>query len=302
MLKKVISASKTIRHYMPITPLINLSPNVMLKLESHTATGAYKQRGAINKITKISNSGPIITCSAGNHALGVCYILTKLGMHGKIFMPEITPQQKINKVAKFGGNNIEIILSGKNFDQCYDTAKKYQHNNNLEFIEPFNDLDIIAGQGTIALEILSQYQQPIDYVFLPIGGGGLASGVASVFKELSPHTKIIGVQPAGAPAMYESIKQGKLIKLPKISTFVDGASLQQCGSLTFEICKKLVDNIVLIEETDVIAKMKEVYNSIHIEPASAMTLCALDHSFDKIENKVVVVIITGCNADISRIL
>jgi threonine dehydratase len=217
-------------------------------------------------------------------------------------MPKITTKQKIDKVRKFGGDEVTIFLEGNNFDESFDISKKYSLEKNKEFIHPFDDEKVIEGQATVGLEILNQLKDNIDYLFLPIGGGGLAAGVSSIFKELSPNTKIIGVEPLGAPSMYESFKQNKIIKLDKINTFVDGASVKKVGELNFPICKKNLDDIILIDEGHVCSKILQMYNEngLIIEPAGVLSLCALDIMSENIKNKNIVSIISGGNSDVFR--
>ncbi len=188
--------------------------NVYLKREDLQVVRSYKLRGAYNKIVQLSeqekNNG-VICASAGNHAQGVAYSCQQLNIKGKIVMPTTTPQQKIKQVKWFGKDQIEIILHGDTFDDASAFAHQLSQEGNITFIHPFDDEKVIAGQGTVALEILNQCDQPIDYIFVPIGGGGLASGVISVMKTLSPNTKIIGVEPSGAASMAEAIKQKNLL-------------------------------------------------------------------------------------------
>jgi len=218
-------------------------------------------------------------------------------------MPKITTKQKIDKVKKFGKENVRIFLEGNNFDESFDIAKKHSLEKNKEFVHPFDDQKVIEGQGTVGLEIISQLtNKKLDYIFLPIGGGGLAAGVSTYIKELSPLTKIIGVEPLGAPSMYEAFKQNKVIKLDKINTFVDGASVKKVGELNYPICKKNIDDIILIDEGHVCSKILQMYNDngLIIEPAGVLSLCALDIMSEDIKNKNVVSVISGGNSDVFR--
>ena len=161
-------------------------------------------------------------------------------------MPKITTKQKIDKVKKFGGKYVNIFLEGNNFDESFDISKKYSLEKSKEFVHPFDDEKVIEGQGTVGLEIVEELMRsnkPLDYLFLPIGGGGLSAGVSAYIRELSPLTKIIGVEPLGAPSMYESFKHNKIIKLDKVNTFADGASVKRVGDLNYPICKKKLDDI-----------------------------------------------------------
>ena len=245
----------------------------------------------------------IVTCSAGNHAQGVAYSCNKLQITGDIFMPKITTKQKIDKVKKFGGKYVNIFLEGNNFDESFDISQKYSQEKQLQFVHPFDDEKVIEGQATVGVEIIEQLKDnKLDYIFLPIGGGGLAAGVSSYIREVSPNTKIIGVEPLGAPSMYESFKQNKIIKLDNINTFVDGASVKKVGELNFPICKENLDDIILIDEGHVCTKILEMYNEhgLIIEPAGVLSLCALDVMKKDIENKNVVSVISGGNSDVFR--
>jgi threonine dehydratase len=217
-------------------------------------------------------------------------------------MPKITPKQKIDKVIKFGGYYTKIYLEGNNFDETSKISKQFMESNNSVYVHPFDDEKVIEGQGTVGYEILNQLNK-IDYIILPIGGGGLASGVSALIKQINPLIKIIGVEPMGAASMKESIKQNKIITLDKLDTFVDGAAVKRVGELNFNICKDTLDDIILIDEGHVCSKILEVYNqhSFIIEPAGVLSLCALD-ILDKgeIKDKNVVCIISGGNSDVFR--
>jgi len=278
--------------------------NIWLKREDLTPVRSYKLRGAFNKMISLSNKNGIVSCSAGNHAQGVAYSCNKLNIPGDIFMPKITTKQKIDKVKKFGGKYVNIFLEGTDFDDSFDIAIKYSLKNQKEFIHPFDDKKVIEGQGTVGFEIISQLmnEKLIDYIFLPIGGGGLAAGVSSYIKKLYPDTKIIGVEPLGAPSMFESFKQGRIVKLDKINSFVDGASVKKVGELNYPICNKYIDDILLIDEGHVCSKIIEMYNEngYIIEPAGVLSLCALDLMKNNIKNKNIISIISGGNSDVFR--
>ena len=282
--------------------------NIFLKREDLTPVRSYKIRGAYNKISSIKeeNNGSFLniklTCaSAGNHAQGVAYSSNLLNIKSDIFMPKITTKQKIDKVIKFGGPNVKVHLEGSNFDECSKIANNYMLSNNSEYIHPFNDEKVIEGQGTVGYEILSQLEK-VDYIILPIGGGGLASGVSAIVKQINPKIKIIGVEPLGAASMKEAIKQNKVVTLDTINNFVDGAAVKRVGELNFNICKQTLDDIILIDEGHVCSKILEVYNqhSFIFEPAGVLSLCALDVLKEEIKNKNVVSIISGGNSDVFR--
>ena len=293
----------------PLTYSLNLSEelgaSVHLKREDMQVVRSYKIRGAYNKISSLNaaeRAKGVVCASAGNHAQGVAFSCNKLGIYGRIFMPATTPQQKVKQVKWFGKWFVEIVLVGDTYDDSYQEAITYCNKNHMLFVHPFDDEKVIEGQGTVALEILEQADKKIDYVFVPIGGGGLASGLGTVFKQLSPDTKIIGVQPAGAPSMYRSIKEGKRLKLDTIEKFVDGAAVRQPGALTYEICKEVLDDIILIEEGEICSVMLKLYNenAIVVEPAGALSIAALNHYKEKIKDKQVVCVLSGSNNDITR--
>jgi threonine dehydratase len=312
MLEKIKKARSTLQGVVSHTPLqLNqnissaLGASVYLKREDLQVVRSYKLRGAFNKISSLSEEelrNGVVCASAGNHAQGLAHSCKLLGIRGMIFMPVTTPKQKVNQVKSFGGAYIEVVLSDDTFDDTYKTALLNARKNNSAFIHPFDDTEVIAGQGTVALEILEDVRSAIDYLFVPIGGGGLAAGVCSVFKPLSPHTKIIGVQPLGAGSMYEAIRQGKVVTLHTVDKFVDGASVKTAGEKTFEICKDSLHAIVLVPEGKVCTQILRLYNEegMVVEPAGALTIAALDLYKEQIRGKQVVCIVSGGNNDITR--
>ena len=308
----VRKAAHVLKEVTSLTPLIKNSnystkykANVLLKREDLQQVRSYKIRGAYNKISSLSDTEKekgIVCASAGNHSQGVAFACRKLHIKGIIFMPAPTPKQKIEQVQMFGGENIEIILKGDTFDDAYKAAKEVCDAQGKVFIHPFDDEKVIEGQATIGLEILEQTKQPIDYVIVPVGGGGLASGLSSVFKMLSPDTKIIGVEPAGAPSMKTAIEQNKVVALNKIDKFVDGAAVKRVGEKTFQICKENLHKILTIPEGKVCQTILELYNkdAIVVEPAGALTAAALDFLQDEINGKTVICVVSGSNNDITR--
>lgn len=202
----------------------------------------------------------------------------------------------------FGREHIEIMLVGDTYDDASNAAKKYCEEQNATYVHPFDDMDVIAGQGTVGLEIFKDADIKIDYILLAIGGGGVAAGTSTVFKQLSPHTKIIGIEPEGAPSMKESIRAGHVVELDTIDKFVDGAAVKRVGDKTFEICKETLDDIILIPEGKVCTTILELYNesAIVAEPAGALTIAALDFMKEKIKGKNVVCLVSGGNNDITR--
>ena len=282
------------------------SSNIFLKREDQQKVKSFKIRGAYNKINSLSkdkiNKG-IVCASAGNHAQGFALTCKLQRIKGFVFMPRITPRLKIDKVKEFGGEFVEIILTGKDFYEAYDKSVVFCSQKKLNFIHPFNDYKIIEGQATLFLEILDQTDEKIDTLIIPIGGGGLISGAINVFKQLSKKTKIIGVQPAGAPTMKKSINQNKVITLSEIDNFVDGAAVRKVGDLTFDYCKKYLDDIIIIDEDEICKTILDLEKNHNIiaEPAGAMSITALRQVKEEIKGKNVVCIICGGNNDKRRI-
>jgi threonine dehydratase len=277
---------------------------IYLKREDLQVVRSYKLRGAYNLIQSLTHeqrSRGVVAASAGNHAQGVAFSCRNLGIKGVIYMPAITPKQKINQVRMFGGDLIEIVLTGDTFDDCQAKALEYASRNELIFIPPFDHPKVIEGQGTVGKEILDDLAS-VDYLFVPIGGGGLCAGVGEYFKNYSPSTKIIGVEPAGAPSMKEAIKAGHPVKLEKIQRFVDGAAVQKVGELTFEICREVLTDILLVPEGKVSSTILQLYNedAIVAEPAGALTIASLDQYKKNLVGKKVVCIVSGGNNDIDR--
>lgn len=303
-----VRLSKVVQH-TPLQFNYNLSEQygckVYLKREDMQVVRSYKIRGAYNKMSSMSKEelpNGIVCASAGNHAQGVAFACKKLGICGKIYMPIVTPQQKINKVRLFGKDKVEVVLAGDTFDEAYKEALKDGVENNKVFIHPFDDERIIEGQGTVGLEILEDCQESIDYLFAPIGGGGLVSGVGSIFAATSPKTKMIGVEPQGAPAMYEALKKDRPVILEKIDAFVDGAAVKRVGDVTFQVCKDIINDMVLVPEGKVCTTILNLYNEegFVVEPAGALSIAALDFYKEKIKGKTIVCIISGSNNDITR--
>lgn len=217
-------------------------------------------------------------------------------------MPTTTQDQKVKQVKMFGKDKIEIRLTGDTFDDAYAASVDFCSREKAAFIHPFDDLQIIEGQGTVGLEILEDSNPAIDYLLLAIGGGGLAAGVSTVFKNLSPHTKIIGVEPLGAPSMKNSIEKNKVVTLDSIDKFVDGAAVRRVGDLTFEICRRNLDEMLLVPEGKVCSTILRLYNeeAVVAEPAGALTIAALDFIKDEIKGKTIVCLVSGGNNDITR--
>ncbi|MDP4250160.1 MAG: threonine ammonia-lyase [Bacteroidota bacterium] len=292
----------------PLTLNHNLSRryqcNVYLKREDLQIVRSYKIRGAYNMMSSLPEEklrNGVVCASAGNHAQGFAYSCKKLNLKGVVFMPIITPKQKVDQTKMFGETFVEIKLIGDTFDDCAVAAKKFTADNQMTFIPPFEDLRIIEGQATVALEILEELSE-IDYLFVPVGGGGLASGAGSYFKTYSPKTKIIGLEPEGAPSMFEAFKAGHPVTLEKIDRFVDGAAVKRTGDLTFSICREVLDDLALVPEGRVCSTILKLYNedAIVVEPAGALSIAGLEAFADSIKGKNIVCIVSGSNNDIDR--
>ena len=292
----------------PLTYNHNLSRKygceVYLKREDLQIVRSYKLRGAYNMMSLLPSNQlakGVVCASAGNHAQGFAYSCKKLNVQGVVFMPIITPNQKVSQTKMFGEGFVEVKLVGDTFDDCAVAAKKYTEEHGLTFIPPFDNIRIIEGQSTVGIEILEE-QQNIDFVFLPVGGGGLSAGVGAYFKTQAPTTKIIGVEPEGAPSMLTAIKAGKPVKLDNIDSFVDGAAVKRVGDATFEICKRVIDDMHLVPEGKICSTILKLYNeeAIVVEPAGAISVAALDDYADQIKGKKIVCIVSGSNNDIER--
>ncbi|RSK27300.1 threonine dehydratase [Bacillus sp. HMF5848] len=311
-LEDIMVASQQLKDVVLHTPLQKndilserYNCNVFLKREDLQVVRSFKLRGAYNRIKSLSEeekTNGIVCASAGNHAQGVAFSCRFLGINGKIFMPTTTPRQKVTQVEMFGRNYIEIILVGDTFDDSFEQAITCANEEERAFIHPFDDPYVIAGQGTVALEILHDSDNQIDYLFSAVGGGGLLSGVSTYVKSVSPTTNVIGVEPMGAPSMKQSIEKGEVIALDSINKFVDGAAVKRVGYNTYEICKRYVDDIVLVPEGKVCTTILDLYNenAIVAEPAGALSIAALDFYREKIRGKNVVCIVSGGNNDIGR--
>ncbi|MBQ5815573.1 MAG: pyridoxal-phosphate dependent enzyme, partial [Flavobacteriales bacterium] len=258
VLKDVLSAERTLNEILEPTPLQRsrtlsekYGANVYLKREDLQMVRSYKIRGAYNKIRSLSSEERergVVCASAGNHAQGVAYSCSKLGINGKIFMPTTTPKQKISQVKMFGGQYVEVVLVGDTFDAASRAAAAECEKSGMVFIHPFNDPKIIEGQATVGLEILQSSKEQFDFLFVPVGGGGLLSGVGSVFNQLSSHTQVIGVEPAGAAGMKTSMEAGHVVELSDIDKFVDGAAVALVGDTTYDICSQVTNDIVTVPE------------------------------------------------------
>ncbi len=305
------SAAERLKKIVNRTPLMynhNLSRkydcNIFLKREDLQVVRSYKIRGAYNMMSSLSPEQlhrGVVCASAGNHAQGFAYSCKQLACKGVVFMPVITPNQKVNQTKMFGEDFIEVKLIGDTYDECAVAAKKYTLEQGMAFIPPFDDFKIIEGQGTVGVEILEELSK-VDYLFVPVGGGGLSAGVGAFFKSFSPQTKIIGMEPEGAPSMFEALKAGQPVTLESIEQFVDGASVKCVGNITFSICKEVLDDMHLIPEGKVCSTILKLYNedAIVAEPAGALAIAALDDYSEQIKGKNIVCIVSGGNNDIDR--
>ncbi len=278
--------------------------NVYLKREDLQVVRSYKLRGAYNMMSTLSAeqlAQGVVCASAGNHAQGFAYSCKLLNVKGVVFMPIITPNQKVSQTKMFGEGFVEVKLVGDTFDDCATAAKTYTAAHQMTFIPPFDDLRIIEGQSTVGIEILEDLSD-IDYLFVPVGGGGLSAGVGSYFKTFSPRTKIIGLEPEGAPSMTEALRNGHPVVLNEIERFVDGAAVKRVGDITFNICKDVLDDMKLVPEGRVCSTILRMYNedAIVAEPAGVLSIAALDDYADEIKGKNIVCVVSGSNNDIDR--
>ena len=294
------------------TPL-DLAPNlsarlgnrVWLKREDMQSVFSFKLRGAYNKMAQLPPAQlaqGVIASSAGNHAQGVALGAKQLNTRAIIVMPTTTPEVKIHAVKARGG---EVVLHGETYDDAYAHARQLEAEKGLTFVHPFDDPDVIAGQGTIAMEILRQHQQPIHAVFVAIGGGGLISGIAAYIKRLRPQIKIIGVEPVDADAMYQSLKAGKRVKLSQVGLFADGVAVSQVGEETFRLCQQYLDEVILVGTDDTCAAIKDVFEDTRsiLEPAGALAIAGAKAYIERtgIQDQTLVAVACGANMNFDRL-
>ncbi|MCM2288798.1 MAG: threonine ammonia-lyase, biosynthetic [Sulfuritalea sp.] len=293
----------------PLEPASILSArvgnNILLKREDMQPVFSFKLRGAYNKIvhlTPAQRKHGVICASAGNHAQGVALSAQKLGIRAVIVMPTTTPQIKIDAVKKLGG---EVVLAGDSFDAAYTHALELEKKQKLNFVHPFDDPDVIAGQGTIGMEILRQHPDTIEAVFCCVGGGGLISGVAAYIKRLRPEIKVIGVEAADADAMDRSLKAGKRVRLETVGLFADGAAVKYVGQETFRLCKEYVDEMVLVDTDAICAAIKDVFEDTRsiLEPAGALAVAGAKAWARKhgVQGKTLVAVASGANMNFDRL-
>jgi len=299
----IYAAQTTLRDVARVTPLYaaqKLNENLYLKAENLQVTGAFKLRGAYYKISTLTEEEKergIIACSAGNHAQGVAYSATKRGIKSTICMPANAPISKIEATKKYGA---EVELVEGVYDDAAVKAAQLAEEKGYTFIHPFDDANVIAGQGTIALEIIQQLPET-DQILVPIGGGGLISGVAYAVKHIKPSCKVIGVQANGAPSMLNSIKEGAIEELESVSTIADGIAVKKPGNITYEVCKEYVDEIVTVSDDEIasaILALMETQKTV-AEGAGAVSVAAAMYEKVKTENKKTVCIISGGNIDVN---
>jgi threonine dehydratase len=282
-----------------------LGNQVMLKREDLQEVFSFKLRGAYNKIAHLSESAAkrgVICASAGNHAQGVALAARKRGIPATIVMPETTPEIKVRAVQDLGG---EAVLYGNEYDSAYEAAMSLTRERNLVFVHPFDDPDVIAGQGTVGMEILRQTGGELDAIFVPIGGGGLMSGIAVFVKYLHPHVKIIGVEPEDAATMYESLRAGRRVTLDRVGIFADGVAVKKVGEETFNLCKQYVDEVLLVDTDEICAAIQDVFEDTRsiVEPAGALAVAGIKKwvERERWKDKRIVAVNTGANMNFDRL-
>ncbi len=282
-----------------------LNNKLLLKREDMQSVFSFKLRGAYNKMAQLAPdilAQGVIAASAGNHAQGVALGASRLGTTAIIVMPVTTPQVKVDAVKARGG---EVILHGNTYDDACAYARQLEQEKGLTFIHPFDDPLVIAGQGTIGMEILRQYQQPIHSIFVAIGGGGLISGIAAYVKRLRPDIKIIGVEPVDADAMSQSLKAGKRVRLSQVGLFADGVAVRQVGEETFRLCQEYVDDIILVNTDDTCAAIKDVFEDTRsiLEPAGALAIAGAKAYVEreKITGETLLAVACGANMNFDRL-
>lgn len=302
-LEMLFDAQRVLKEAATVTPVIKadkIGENIYLKSENFQLTGSFKLRGAFYKIASLTPEEAekgVIACSAGNHAQGVALSATRKGIKSVICMPAGAPISKVEATKAYGG---EVVLVPGVYDDAAKRAVELMEEKGYTFVHPFNDERVIAGQGTIGLEIIQQLPD-VEVVYVPIGGGGLISGVSYAIKALKPDCKVIGVQAAGAPSMYESRKQGEPIELEKVSTIADGIAVKRPGNLTFEMCQKYVDEIVTVTEDEIataILTLMEKQKTV-AEGAGATALAAAMFDKANLKGKKSVCIVSGGNIDVN---
>ena len=281
---------------------------VLLKREDNQPVFSFKLRGAYNKMAHLSPADlkrGVIAASAGNHAQGVALAAAKLDCKAIIVMPTTTPQVKIDAVSARGGSSVKIVLHGDSYSDAYEHALSLEKKHQLTFVHPFDDPDVIAGQGTIAMEILQQHQEPIDAIFLAIGGGGLIAGVGAYIKAIRPEIKVIGVQTVDSDAMKKSLEAGRRIELKDVGLFSDGTAVKLVGKETFRLCQQVVDEILTVDTDAICAAINDVFTDTRsiLEPAGALALAGLKAYVEreKCKNQTLVAVACGANINFNRL-
>ena len=281
---------------------------VLLKREDNQPVFSFKLRGAYNKMAHLSPAElkrGVIAASAGNHAQGVALAAAKLDCKAIIVMPTTTPQVKIDAVYSRGGSSVKIVLHGDSYSDAYQHALSLEKKHQLTFVHPFDDPDVIAGQGTIAMEILQQHQEPIDAIFLAIGGGGLIAGVGAYIKAIRPEIKVIGVQTIDSDAMKKSLEAGRRVELKDVGLFSDGTAVKLVGKETFRLCQQVVDEIIIVDTDAICAAINDVFTDTRsiLEPAGALALAGLKAYVEreKCKNQTLVAVACGANINFNRL-
>ena len=309
-LKKILTSrvyDVALESPLEVAPVLSqrLGNTLLLKREDMQSVFSFKLRGAYNKMAQLSPTAlkhGVISASAGNHAQGVALAAQRLGCDATIVMPATTPQIKVQAVKSRGA---KVVLHGDSYDEAYQHARTLEKKHKLTFVHPYDDPDVIAGQGTVGMEILRQWAKPIHAIFVPVGGGGLIAGIAVYVKALRPEIKIIGVEPADADAMYRSLKKKERVLLAQVGLFADGVAVKQVGEETFRLCRKHVDEIVLVDTDEICAAIKDVFTDTRsiLEPAGALSVAgakayAAKH---KLKDKTLVAIASGANMNFDRL-
>lgn len=313
--KNIVDAHKVLKSVVEKTPLDfdrylseKYGATIYLKRENMQKVRSFKIRGAYYAISQLSDEEKkrgVVCTSAGNHAQGVAYTCNEMKIPATIFMPVTTPQQKIGQVQFFGGSFVNIQLVGDTFDASAQAAQDFTKAEGMTFIDPFDDDNVQAGQGTVAYEIYEQAQEEgvsFDQIFVPVGGGGLISGVSAYIKDVSPEIEVIGVEASGARSMRAAFDKGYPVKLENIDKFADGIAVQKVGQRTYEVARKYVDKLIGVDEGLISETLIDMYSKqgIIAEPAGAASIAALEVMKDDIKGKTVVCIISGGNNDINR--
>ena len=282
-----------------------LKNRVLLKREDLQPIFSFKLRGAYNKMAALPPARlakGVIAASAGNHAQGVALAAQRLGCRALIVMPVTTPRIKVDAVAARGA---KVVLHGDSYAEAYERAMRIRRERGLVFVHPYDDPDVIAGQGTIGMEIVRQHAGPLDAVFVPVGGGGLISGIAAYVKSISPRTRIVGVEPVDADAMTRSLKKNRRVRLEQVGLFADGVAVKQVGEETFRLCRRLVDEMVLVDTDEMCAAIKDVFEDTRVvlEPAGALAVAGAKAWVEKhgSRNKTLVAVATGANTNFDRL-